>query len=109
MFDCVLPTRLARHSTAFTDEGTLNLKNNTFARDFRPISEDTHPLCRGFTRAYIRHLIKAGEILGLRLISLHNLHFYLSLMSRARTAIEEGYFNEFRTEFTAKYQPHKES
>ena len=109
MFDCVLPTRLARHSTAFTDEGTLNLKNSTFARDFRPISEDTHPLCQGFTRAYIRHLIKAGEILGLRLISLHNLHFYLSLMSRARTAIEGGYFNEFRAEFTAKYKKHTES
>lgn len=104
MFDCVLPTRLARHSTAFTDEGTLNLKNNGYARDFRPIAEDTHPLCRGFSRAYIRHLIKAGEILGLRLISLHNLHFYLSLMARARNAIEGGYFCEFRTEFIAKYK-----
>lgn len=109
MFDCVLPTRLARHSTAFTDEGTINLKNQTFARDFRPINEDTHPLCRGFTRAYIRHLIKAGEILGLRLISLHNLHFYLSLMSRARKALDEGYFSEFRAEFIAKYKPHTES
>ena len=106
MFDCVLPTRLARHSTAFTDEGTLNLKNNCFARDFGPISEDTHPLCRGFTRAYVRHLIKAGEILGLRLISLHNLHFYLSLLSRARAAIDRGYFSEFRREFTAKYKTH---
>jgi queuine tRNA-ribosyltransferase len=109
MFDCVLPTRLARHSTAFTDEGTLNLKNASFTKDFRPVSEDTHPLCQGFSRAYIRHLLKAGEILGLRLISLHNLHFYLSLMSRARTAIEGGYFHEFRAEFTAKYQTHTES
>jgi queuine tRNA-ribosyltransferase len=109
MFDCVLPTRLARHSTAFTDAGTVNLKNNEFARDFRPIAEDTHPLCRGFTRAYVRHLIKAGEILGLRLISLHNLHFYLSLMSRARKAIEGGYFSEFRAEFIAKYKTHTES
>jgi queuine tRNA-ribosyltransferase len=109
MFDCVLPTRLARHSTAFTDQGTVNLKNNEFARDFRPIAEDTHPLCRGFTRAYVRHLIKAGEILGLRLISLHNLHFYLSLMARARKAIEGGYFSEFRAEFIAKYKPHTET
>jgi len=107
MFDCVLPTRLARHSTVFTRRGTLNLKNNGFARDFGPIDEDTHPLCQGFSRAYIRHLIKAGEILGLRLISLHNLHFYLSLLSRARKAIEEGYFNEFRTEFIANYKTHQ--
>ncbi len=109
MFDCVLPTRLARHSTAFTEEGPINLKNNGYARDFRPIAEDTHPLCRGFTRAYIRHLIKAGEILGLRLISLHNLHFYLSLMARARNAIEGGYFCEFRAEFIAKYKTHTDT
>jgi len=109
MFDCVLPTRLARHSTAFTDAGTINLKNAEFAKDFGPIAEDTHPLCKGFTRAYIRHLIKAGEILGLRLISLHNLHFYLSLMARARRAIEVGAFCEFRAEFVAKYKTHTES
>jgi queuine tRNA-ribosyltransferase len=106
MFDCVLPTRLARHSTLFTSEGTINIKNQAYANDFGPLDEDTHPLCQGFTRAYVRHLIKAGEILGLRLISLHNLHFYLSLMSRARKALEEGYFNEFRLEFTAKYKTH---
>jgi queuine tRNA-ribosyltransferase len=109
MFDCVLPTRLARHSTAFTEEGTINLKNAEFAKDFRPITEDTHPLCKGFTRAYIRHLIKAGEILGLRLISLHNLHFYLSLMARARRAIELGNFSDFRADFVARYKTHTES
>ncbi len=103
MFDCVLPTRLARHSTAFTHEGAVNLKNQRYARDYAPITEDTHPLCQGFSRAYIRHLLKANEILGLRLISLHNLHFYLSLMARARAAIEGGFFTEFRAEYIAHY------
>ena len=109
MFDCVLPTRLARNGTAFTHEGTINLRNNKFARDFRPLSEDTHPLCQGFSRAYIRHLINTQEVLGLRLISLHNLHFYLSLASRARSAIEQGCFAEFRAEVRARYQPRPES
>jgi queuine tRNA-ribosyltransferase len=109
MFDCVMPTRLARTGTAFTHEGTLNLKNARFARDDRPLSEDTHPLCQGFSRAYIRHLIHSQEILGLRLISLHNLHFYLSLASRARNAIEQGCFAEFRAEVTARYQTRSEN
>lgn len=108
MFDCVLPTRLARTGTAFTHEGTINLKNAKFANDFRPIAEDTHPLCLGFSRAYIRHLLHAQEIMGLRLISLHNLHFYLSLASRARNAIQQGCFAEFRAEVTARYQPRPE-
>ena len=109
MFDCVLPTRLARNGTAFTMEGTINLRNAKYANDFRPISEDTHPLCRGFSRAYIRHLVNTQEILGLRLISLHNLHFYLSLASRARTAIEQGSFAELRAEVKARYQPRPET
>jgi queuine tRNA-ribosyltransferase len=104
MFDCVLPTRLARHSTAFTRKGAINLRNSNYAKDFSEIDEDTHPLCRGFSRAYVRHLLKAGEILGLRLISLHNLHFYLSLLTRARSAISGGFFSEFREEFLANYQ-----
>lgn len=104
MFDCVLPTRLARNGTAFTHEGTLNLKNAQYARDFSPIAEDTHPLVRPFSRAYIRHLIQTQEVLGLRLISLHNLHFYLSLTSRARLAIEQGCFAEFRAEVVSRYQ-----
>jgi queuine tRNA-ribosyltransferase len=108
MFDCVLPTRLARNGTAFTHEGTINLRNNKFAKDYRPIAEDTHPLCQGFSRAYIRHLINTQEVLGLRLISLHNLHFYLSLASRARQAIEQGSFADFRMEVIAKYQPRPE-
>jgi len=105
MFDCVLPTRLARNGTAFTVTGTLNLKNADFALDKRPIEENCAcPACREFTRGYIRHLIKAEEILGLRLITLHNLHFYLNLMSRARTEIERGGFDQFRKAFVAEYK-----
>jgi len=105
MFDCVLPTRLARNGTAFTAAGTLNLKNAEFALDKRPIEENcTCPTCREFMRGYIRHLIKAEEILGLRLVTLHNLHFYLNLMSRARTEIEGGTFNQFRKAFVAEYK-----
>lgn len=104
MFDCVLPTRLARNGTAFTHDGMMNLRNAKFAKDFRPIAEDTHPLCQGFSRAYLRHLVNTQEVLGLRLISLHNLHFYASLTSRARLAIEQGCFSEFRAEVHARYQ-----
>jgi len=105
MFDCVLPTRLARNGTAFTAAGTLNLKNAEFALDKNPIEENcTCQACREFSRGYIRHLIKAEEILGLRLITLHNLHFYLNLMSRARTEIESGTFGQFRKAFVAEYK-----
>lgn len=105
MFDCVLPTRLARNGTAFTATGTVNLKNAEFALDKRPIEEDCAcPACREFTRGYIRHLIKAEEILGLRLVTLHNLHSYLNLMSRARAEIESGTFVQFRKAFVAEYK-----
>ena len=105
MFDCVLPTRLARNGTAFTATGTLNLKNAEFALDKGPIEEKcTCPACREFTRGYIRHLIKAEEILGLRLITLHNLHFYLDLMRQAREHIENGSFEEFRKRFVSNYK-----
>jgi queuine tRNA-ribosyltransferase len=105
MFDCVLPTRLARNGTAFTATGTLNLKNAEFALDKSPIEQNCAcPACRGFSRGYIRHLIKAEEILGLRLITLHNLHFYLNLMSRARAEIERGTFDQFRKTFVAEYK-----
>jgi queuine tRNA-ribosyltransferase len=105
MFDCVLPTRLARNGTAFAATGTLNLKNAEFALDKGPIEQDcTCPACRDFSRGYIRHLIKAEEILGLRLITLHNLHFYLNLVSRARHEIERGTFDQFRTAFVREYK-----
>ncbi len=105
MFDCVLPTRLARNGTAFAATGTLNLKNAEFARDKNPVEQGCAcPACQEYTRGYIRHLIKAEEILGLRLITLHNLHFYLDLMRQARAAIENGTFDEFRFNFVANYR-----
>src|SRR5207249_4684956 len=77
MFDCVLPTRIARNGTAFTATGTLNLRNSHFIRDKLPIEDGCQcPACAEFSRGYIRHLLKAEEILGLRLVTLHNLHFY---------------------------------
>ncbi|HEV2096831.1 MAG TPA: tRNA guanosine(34) transglycosylase Tgt, partial [Chthoniobacterales bacterium] len=110
MFDCVLPTRLARNGTAFTSNGTLNLKNAEFALDKNPIEDGCGcPACREFTRGYIRHLVKAEEILGLRLITLHNLHFYLNLMRRTRAAIDGGTFAEFRREFAGGYKPRHET
>jgi queuine tRNA-ribosyltransferase len=109
MFDVVLPTRLARNGTAFTARGTLNLKNAPFIFDKGPIEEGCScPACRQFTRGYLRHLVKSEEILGLRLISLHNLHFYLGLMNRVRAAIEAGTFAEFHKEFVSNYHPHAE-
>ncbi|MDQ6914053.1 MAG: tRNA-guanine transglycosylase, partial [Verrucomicrobiota bacterium] len=105
MFDCVLPTRLARNGTAFTAGGTLNLKNAEFTMQKGPIEDGCAcPACREFSRGYIRHLIKAEEILGLRLITLHNLHFYLELMNRASAAIENGTFAEFRRKFVGNYK-----
>ena len=104
MFDCVLPTRLARNGTAFTRTGTLALKNAACAEDPGPIENGCACYaCRSFSRAYLRHLIKAEEILGLRLVSLHNLHFYLNLIRTARQAILDGTFAEFRREFVAGY------
>ena len=104
MFDCVLPTRIARNGTAFTTTGTMNLKNAEFTMDKKPIGENCAcPACREFSRGYIRHLVKAEEILGLRLITLHNLHFYLDLMRGAREQIEAGTFDTFRAEFVGKY------
>jgi queuine tRNA-ribosyltransferase len=105
MFDCVLPTRLARNGTAFTSTGTINLKNAEFALDKRPIEEGCAcSTCHEFARGYIRHLVKSEEILGLRLISLHNLHFYLDLMRQARAAIENESFDEFRKGFVGDYK-----
>jgi len=105
MFDCVLPTRLARNGTGFTPTGTINLKNADFALDKSPIEENCACYaCSEFSRSYIRHLVKAEEILGLRLITLHNLHFYLDLMKQARTAIEREEFDEFRRGFASKYK-----
>ena len=104
MFDCVLPTRTGRNGTVFFSGGRLNLKNAAFARDFTPIDPNCDGMvCRRFTRAYLRHLDKAGEILAARLCSWHNLHFLVNLMREARLSIIEGRFPEFRAAFLSKF------
>lgn len=109
LFDCVLPTRLARNGTAFTASGSLNLKNSPYAKDEAPIEKGCECYaCATFSRGYIRHLIKAEEILGLRLVTLHNLHFYLHLMTRVRQALDAGSFEEFRRDFVRGYTPRDE-
>ncbi|MGD0165920.1 MAG: tRNA guanosine(34) transglycosylase Tgt [Gaiellaceae bacterium] len=103
MFDCVLPTRTARTGSALTWEGRLNLRNARFARDQRPLEEDCDcPACGRFTRAYLRHLVNQQELLGLRLLSLHNLRFLIRLVGEARAAIERGSFARFRREALAR-------
>jgi queuine tRNA-ribosyltransferase len=97
MFDCVLPTRTARTGSALTWEGRLNLRNARFARDPGPLDEDCGcPACERFSRAYIRHLVNQEELLGLRLLTLHNLHFVLEVTTRARAAIEAGELASFK-------------
>ena len=99
MFDCVLPTRTARTGSALTWEGRLNLKNARFARDERPLGEDCScPACARFTRAYIRHLVNQQELLGIRLLTLHNLYFVLDVTAGARAAIENGRLASFKAE-----------
>ena len=102
-FDCVITSRNARHANLFTDIGVLNLNNKKFERDDRPLQEGCQcPACKNYTRSYIRHLIKAKEMLGMRLCVLHNLHFYNDLMEKIRTAIEENRFAEFKAEALLK-------
>ena len=106
MFDCVLPTRIARNGTAFTSRGTYAVKGGAVKADFGPLEEGcTCFACRHHTRAYIRHLLNVHEILGLRLVSIHNSHFYLRVMADIRRHIEEGTFAEYRKEFAARYVP----
>jgi queuine tRNA-ribosyltransferase len=98
MFDCVMPTRNGRNATAFTANGLLKMRNQSHARDDSPIEPDCHCLACKHSRAYIRHLFQAGEMLGPILLSIHNLTFYQRLMSAARSAIEEDRFEEFLNE-----------
>jgi queuine tRNA-ribosyltransferase len=99
MFDCVLPTRTARTGSALTSEGRLNLRNARFSADERPLDDGCScPACSRFSRAYIRHLVNQQEILGLRLLSLHNLRFLLDLVAAARQAIERGEFLSWKGE-----------
>jgi len=103
-FDCVMPSRNARHCHLFTSEGVMNLKNEKFEKDLRPIDENCScPACRNYSRAYIRHLFKAKEMLAMRLCVLHNLYFYNKLMEDIRTAIENGNYKEFKAKRIEKY------
>lgn len=110
MFDCVLPTRIARNGTCMTHQGRLVVKNAKYAEDFRPIDEkcDCH-VCRNYTRAYIRHLIKCNESFGMRLTSYHNLYFLLNLMKDVRQAIMDDNLLEFREAFFEEYGFNKEN
>jgi queuine tRNA-ribosyltransferase len=106
MFDCVLPTRVARNGTALTRRGAFGLKGGAYKADFQPIEEGCDCFaCKNFTRAYLRHLLNVNEILGLRMLSVHNLHLILKLMADARAAIAAGTFGEFYREFIANYTP----
>lgn len=106
MFDCVLPTRIARNGTVMVPTGKMVLRNAEYAHDFRPIQEGCGCYaCRNFSRAYIRHLLKAGEVLGIRLTTIHNLWYLCHLMADLRQAIQDGCFTEFRREFWRQYQP----
>lgn len=97
MFDCVLPTRIARHGNAFTKFGKMNLKNAKYKEDFTPLEDDCDCYtCKHYTRSYIRHLFKAKEMLAMRLCVLHNLYFYNKLMEDIRAAIDGGYYKEFK-------------
>ena len=104
-FDCVMPSRNGRHGKLFTWEGTVNILNEKYATDPRPISESCGcPACRRFSRAYIRHLFKADEVLALRLAVLHNLYFYNELAARIRQALDEGTFSDFRARYSGNLE-----
>jgi queuine tRNA-ribosyltransferase len=104
MFDTCIPTRYGRHGSAFTYKGKVVIKNGEFAKDFGPIDDKCECLvCKNYTRSYLRHLMNLGELSGLRLISYHNIYFYVTLMSQIRAAIEEDRYKEFQDEFLANY------
>ncbi|PPA71524.1 tRNA guanosine(34) transglycosylase Tgt [Jeotgalibacillus proteolyticus] len=104
MFDCVLPTRIARNGTLMTSEGRLVVKNAKYARDFGPLDPNCEcHVCKNYSRAYIRHLIKCEETFGIRLTTYHNLHFLINLMGQVRQAIKEDRLGDFREEFFEQY------
>ena len=105
MFDCVLPSRVARNGLVFTPDGPLNLRNEKYRTDPRPIVEGLdNYTCQNFSRAYLRHLTISGEILSCTLLTLHNLHFYLDLMAQARTHIEAGDYGAWHLAWIARYE-----
>ncbi|MCI8910998.1 MAG: tRNA guanosine(34) transglycosylase Tgt [Oscillibacter sp.] len=104
-FDCVMPSRNGRHGKLFTWEGTVNIMNEKYQTDSRPISETCGcPVCRSFSRAYLRHLFKADEVLALRLAVLHNLYFYNELMAKIRRNLDEGTFAAFRARYSGRLE-----
>ncbi|MDD6154901.1 MAG: tRNA guanosine(34) transglycosylase Tgt [Eubacteriales bacterium] len=104
MCDCVEPTRIARHGIATTSEGRINIKNAKYERDFTPLDHECHCYtCTHYSRAYIRHMIKAGEMMGGMLLTTHNLYFLINMMRNIRKAIEEDRFSEYKQEFYEKY------
>ncbi len=104
MFDCVTPTRYGRNGTAFTASGLVVVRNGKYAEDYRPIAEDCGCYaCRNFSRAYLRHLLNAEEMLGPQLVSLHNIHFFVHLLREIRQTIREGRFNAFRKKMTEQF------
>jgi len=106
MFDCVLPTRVARNGTAYTKRGAIGIKGGQFKAEFKPIEDDcTCYACKHFTRAYLRHLLNVNEILGLRMLSVHNTHMYLKTMADARAHLAAGTFADYYREFIATFVP----
>ena len=103
MFDCVMPTRNARHAVLFTSEGVLSLRNSQYRDDFSKLDENCNCYtCSNYSKAYLRHLFNAGEILALELASIHNLHFYINLLSESRKNIIDGSFKDWKSEKVKK-------
>lgn len=104
IFDCVMPTRLARHGIALTPDGPMHITNERWKADDRPVHEESHPHVARFSRAALRHFFRAGEVLAQRVLSFQNLHFYMRLMEQARSSIAAGQFAAFKSSFIARYQ-----
>ena len=110
MFDCVLPTRIARHGNAFTKYGKINIKNAKYKEDFTPIEEDCDCYtCKNFTKSYVRHLITSNEMLGGRLLSIHNIRFLIRLTEEIRESIKNNNFEEYKSNFISNYKTNKNS
>lgn len=109
MFDCVLPTRLARHGNAFTRHGKINIKNSKYKEDFTPIDDCDCYACKNYTKAYIRHLIVSDETFGARLLSIHNIRFLIKMMEEIRVAIRENRFLNYKEDFINTYNCKEEN
>ena len=107
LFDCVMPSRNARHAKVFTWHGSINLMNAKYKLDSRPLDEDCDcPTCRNFSRAYLHHLFKSEEMLAMRLAVMHNLYFYNTLLEKIRKALDEGYYEEFYQKYRGVFETH---